>query len=129
MFKEIFNLKSILLYLSIFVLTSLASICLFALCLLLFEIDLGYATLFATISLAIGVFFTSYFLAKSTKEKGCLIGFALGLFVFIMTLIISLFADDFSLSLNTLFRFIIYILTGCCGGIISVNKVNRKKYF
>lgn len=129
MFKENFSLNRILLYLGVFILSSIVSIVLFAVILLFLEIDLSYATLFATISLAIGIFFTSFIVAKTTKEKGCLIGSAFGGFVFIITLIISLFSDSSSVSLNILFRFIIYILSGCCGGIFGVNKASRKKYF
>ncbi len=129
MLKEVFALKGILLYLGVFLFSSLASVILFAAAMLFLEIDFSYATLFATISVAIGVLLTSFFVAKKSKQKGFLIGFITGISIFVLFTLSSLFTSDSHFTLNTLFRLIIYILSGSCGGIIAVNKANKKKYF
>ncbi len=129
MFKEVFSLKNVILYLGIFLLSSLFSILLFAFAMLFLEIDFSFATLFGTISVAFGVFLTSFCVAKKTKEKGFLIGFVLAVGAFVIITLATLFIGNSAFTLNTLFRLIIYLLSGCCGGIIAVNKANKKKYF
>ncbi len=129
MFKEVFSLKSVLLYFAIFILSSLVSIFLFAALMLFLEIDFSYATLFGTISVAFGLFITSFCIAKKTKEKGFLIGFVLSVSIFVLITLITLLIGNSAFTLNSVFRLIIYLLSGCCGGIIAVNKASKKKYF
>lgn len=106
---------------------SLISMLCFAAVLLLFNIDRAYAAPFATISVAIGCFVASQHTAKKIGDKGYIIGLIIGIIVFVIITIISLFAGN-SFSLNTLFHFIIMVLSSIVGGIIGVNKNKHKKY-
>ena len=109
------------------VLASLLSMLVFAGILLIFDIDRTYATPFATISLAVGSFIASRYTAKKIGDKGYIIGFIIGIVVFVIITAISLALGN-KLSLNTLFHFIIIILSSLVGGITGVNQDRHKKY-
>ncbi len=109
------------------VLSSLAVMLIFAALLLFLNIDRTYATPFATISLAVGSFIASRYAAKKIGDKGYFIGLIIGLVVFIFITTLSLVFGN-GLSLNTLFHFIIIMLSSLVGGITGVNHDRHKKY-
>lgn len=92
------------------------------------ELDEIYSVIFATVSVACGCFTAAYIAAKSNKSKGFLIGAVTGGIVFVAVLLISLAADKGAIGINTLFHFIIFMLSGIVGGIIGVNKSQSTKY-
>ena len=108
------------------VLSSVAVMLGFAVALLLLDIDRAYATPFATISVAIGSIIASRYTAKKIGEKGYLVGFIIGAAVFLTITILSLVLGN-GLSVNTLFHFIIIILSSLVGGILGVNVNKHKK--
>lgn len=87
-----------------------------------------YSPLFATISTAMGTLFASMYLARKVGKKGLLIGGAVGITVFILIVIIALIFNNTSMGVNTLFRFIIIMLSSLIGGVIGVNKNTNPKY-
>lgn len=97
----------------------------FASILVLLDIDRAYATPFATISIAFGSFIASRIAARKIGDKGYFTGLIIGAVVFIVITAISLFLGN-SLSLNTLFHFIIIMLSSLAGGISGVNKKTKK---
>ena len=109
------------------VLSSLAAMLIFAAILLIFNIERKYSAPFATISVAVGCYIASSFTAKKIGDKGYIIGLILGSAVFIVITLISLFWGN-GLSINTLFHFIIIMLSSLVGGITGVNKDKHKKY-
>ncbi len=109
------------------VLSALASMMIFAVALLLLDIDRAYAAPFATLSLAIGSFFASRKTSKIIGDKGYITGLIVGLTVFVMITLLSLVMGN-GFSINTLFHFIIVTLSSLVGGIMGVNGKKRKKY-
>lgn len=109
------------------ILLTFVSMLVFSIVLLFLNIDRAYATPFATISIAIGSFIASRYTSKKIGDKGYLIGIIIGTVVFIVITLLSLIIGN-SLSLNTLFHFIIIILASTVGGITGVNQNNHKKY-
>ena len=99
----------------------------FSAVLLFFNIDRAYAAPFATISLAVGSFIASRYTAKKIGDKGYLVGLIIGVVVFVLITALSLILGN-NLSLNTLFHFIIIMLSAVVGGIMGVNQDKHKKY-
>ena len=105
---------------------SLAAMLLFATVLLFFGIDRAYAAPFATISVGAGSFFASKVAARKIGDKGYLTGLIVGMITFALITAVSLILGN-GLSLNTLFHFVIIMLASVSGGILGVNK-KQKKY-
>lgn len=109
------------------VLICLAAMIVFSAILLFLNIDRAYATPFATISVAVGCFIAARHTAKKIGDKGYLVGLIIGAVVFAVITALSLILGN-GLSLNTLFHFIIMMLSSLVGGIMGVNKNKHKKY-
>lgn len=126
--KDNHNKKIIYLYSAILgLISTFLSMMFFAALLLFLNIDRTYSVPFATISLAVGSFVASRFAAKKIGEKGYITGLIMGFVVFAFITVISLiFGNGFSL--NTLFHFIIILLSALTGGIVGVNTNKHKKY-
>ena len=103
-------------------------ILLFALVMYLSGAAFKYAPVFATLSVAIGCFAAAFFTAKRQGSRGLLIGAVIGGIAFILITLVSLIVNSGGITLNTLFHFIIIMLSSLIGGIIGVNKGNRHKY-
>jgi len=101
---------------------------LFSFLMLYAGLERSFAVPFATVSLGAGSFFAAFYAARKIKEKGYLIGLLTGLFVFITVVLISLLISKDSVTYNTLFHFIIIMLSSITGGILGVNFKNSKKY-
>ncbi len=97
-------------------------ICIFAVIMLLANIDRMYASLFATLSVSAGSFVSAFFVAKRTKLKGIISGLLTGICYFVVIAIISLAVDGAGFTSNTLFHLIIILLSSAIGGIIGANK-------
>ena len=123
--------NNIFLYIKAFILemfvTSI-SIAIFALIIYFTESGFEYAPIFATISIAIGSFLAAYYTAKKINNKGFLVGLFVGIITFILITVISLIIDQGTVTINTLFHFIIILLSSMIGGIIGVNKSQNKKF-
>ncbi len=109
------------------VFSTLIAMLIFAAVLLFFNIDRAYAVPFATISIAVGSFIASRITAKKIGERGYLTGLIIGVVVFLIITVLALIMGN-SLSLNTLFHFIIIMLSSLVGGITGVNAKMQKKY-
>ena len=92
------------------------------------ELNKIYSVIFATVSVASGSFAAAYNAAKRNKSKGFLIGVVVGLITFVAVTLISLVVDKGAVSMNTLFHFVIFLLSGIVGGIMGVNKAINQKY-
>ena len=91
------------------VLSCLAMMLIFSAVLLCFNIDRKFAAPFATISVAIGSYISSRITAKKIGDKGYMIGLIIGSVIFVVITVLSIIVGN-SLSLNTLFHFIIIML-------------------
>lgn len=117
-------LKALLLGVAVTFITML----LFAALMLWCNIPQGYTTALATVSVAIGSFFAAFYSARKINSKGYKIGFIAGVITFLIVTLISLFMSDNGITYNTLFHFIIIIISSLIGGIWGVNFKRDKKY-
>ena len=92
----------------------------------LFNLNKVLSTIFATVSVSFGALIASFFTAKKLQNKGYLIGGAVGISTFIIITLISFVMDDGGITFNTLFHFIIIMLSSLIGGICGVNKQGKK---
>ena len=102
-------------------------IAMFAAIMLIANADRVYASLFATLSVAAGAFFSSLYVAKRVSIKGILSGLIAGLCYFLVITAVSLAADGSGLTLNSLFHFVIIILSSAIGGIVGANRKRAGK--
>ena len=87
-----------------------------------------YAPVFATVSVAIGSLTAAFFTAKKRGSHGLIIGAVIGGITFILITLISLIINRGGVTVNTLFHFIIIMLSSLIGGVIGVNKGKSHKY-
>ena len=105
---------------------SLILISLFSFVMYFLELDKSLSVIFATLSIAISSLVTSFFISKEIGNKGYITGFVIGITTFILITLISFIVDKGTVSLNTLFHFIIILLSSMIGGILGVNKKPKK---
>ena len=120
--------KNIILSVIFGLVVTTAFIIIFAALMYFLELDKSYSVVLATVSVACGCFATAYILAKKNKSKGFLSGMAVGGVAFALILLISLIADKGAVGINTLFHFIIFMLSGIIGGVMGINKAESTKY-
>lgn len=120
--KWIFIIKTAL----VLVAFSAVIMAIFAAIMYFFELDKNYSPLIATISVAIGCLVASYFASGKIGSKGYITGTIIGFATFVIVTIISLIIDQSSITSNTLFHFIIFILSSLIGGVSGVNKKPKK---
>lgn len=106
----------------------LISVLIFAAVMLVSESFFDYASIFATVAVAFGTFFATYYLSYKKGKKGLLNGLLVGGTTFLIFVIISFIVDDGAVTINTLFRLIIVLLASFIGGVLGVNKASNKKY-
>ncbi len=100
----------------------------FSAILLFGNIDRSFATPFATVSVAVGCFMAAFYTSNKIKDKGYVIGLIVGGITFAVITILSLIFGKNGLSVNTLFHFVIIMLSSLAGGIVGVNSKKSKKY-
>ena len=129
MFKDNYGKFSIniLIGIGIGMLITFVLLLLMAFLALFFDLTEGVLSPFATIALAIGTYFAAYISGKLIKEKSLFIGLIIGLIVFIVISIVSAIVSKNSLTLMSLFHFIVTVLSGVIGAIIGVNSANKRK--
>lgn len=110
------------------VLVTALAVTLFAFVMFLLEVGHGYASVFATVSVALGGFTASFYCALKKGSRGYLTGIAVGGITFSVITLISMLVNSGEMTLNTLFRFIIIVLSAVIGGIVGVNKSQSRKY-
>ena len=92
------------------------------------QLDRAYASAIATVCIAFGTLTAAYFAAKSIGEKGYAVGMLTALIFFIIVTVIGFAINGNNFSINTLFHFIIMLLSGLIGGILGVSKKQKRKY-
>ncbi len=91
--------------------------------------DLGesFATPFASLSLAAGGFTSGFVASKRLRRGGLVNGAVCGGVIFAVVLAVSLVADEGGITLNTLFNFIISLLSSVIGGVWGTGKKTKFK--
>ena len=78
--------------------------------------------------MAAGSLSAAFYAARKNGSKGYLIGRLVGIITFLLVTIISLIVSGGVLSSNTLFRFVIIVISSLIGGILGINIRREKKY-
>ncbi len=86
----------------------------------------SFATPFASVAVALGALFSAFFASKKLKRGGLVNGLICGGAIFLISAAISLGVDAGSLTLNTLFNFVIIMLSALIGGVWGVNQPTKK---
>jgi putative membrane protein (TIGR04086 family) len=94
---------------------------------LFLDLTEGVLSPLSTVALAIGTYFSAYISGKLIKEKSLFIGLIIGFIVFIIISIVSAIVSKSSLTLMSLFHFLVTVLSGVIGAIIGVNSANKRK--
>ena len=94
---------------------------------LLLDLSEGVLSPLSTVALAIGTYFSAYISGKVIKEKSLFIGLIIGFLIFIIISIVSAIVSKSSLTLISLFHFLVTVLSGVIGAIIGVNSANKRK--
>ncbi len=127
-FKTENKYKTYILSLVIGILITAALIGIFGVIMYLLELDKNLSPVLATVSLGFGTFAAAFVIGKKLKKRGILIGFLTGVTAFLLVTVISLAVDKGGITVNTLFHFIILLLSGLIGGISGVNNNKSRKY-
>ena len=106
---------------------TLILVAVFALIINLTDIDYKYAPVFGSVALGLGSLAGAMRHSAKKKSKGYLIGLAFGGATFLIVTLIGLILNGGGLTSNTLFHFIIIMLSSLSGGILGVN-MGGKKY-
>lgn len=86
----------------------------------------SFATPFASVAAALGSLFSAFLSSKRLKKGGLVNGLVCGSAIFIISAAIALGVDEGSLTLNTLFNFLIIMLSALIGGVWGVNQRTKK---
>lgn len=105
---------------------TLMLVAVFALIMNLTDMDYKYAPVFGSVAVGIGSLSGAMHHSAKKKSKGYLTGLAFGGATFLTVTLIGLILNGGGLTLNTLFHFIIIMLSSLSGGIIGVNKGGKK---
>lgn len=105
---------------------TLMLVAVFALIMNLTDMDYKYAPVFGSVAVGIGSLSGAMYHSAKKKSKGYLTGLAFGGASFLIVTLIGLILNGGGLTLNTLFHFIIIMLSSLSGGIIGVNKGGKK---
>ena len=87
------------------------------------NLDFSYETLSLYISAILGcsASFSGFVISKLNKQNGLFWGCFAGIVLLLFILILSVYFNTFSLSLNIFRRIIILLISGALGGILGVN--------
>lgn len=100
----------------------------FALVMLWFHVGRSFAAPFASVCVGAGAWVAAFCAARRISERGYLIGLIVGGIFFATVTLAALAVNRDGLSRNTLFHFIIVMLSALIGGVFGVNKNSSKKY-
>lgn len=95
---------------------------------LFLEADSSLAVPFATVSVAAGAFAAAFYAARKIGSRGYLTGLICGIATFLIVMLLSLMISKDSIGYNTLFHFIIIVISSLIGGILGINFRRDRKY-
>lgn len=80
----------------------------------------------STVALLIGSLLAGFLAAKSSKEKGMLLGGFCGFIIFVVIFVVSSMFQ-FEVGAKAVLKLAVCVLSGAIGGIIGVNKRNKRR--
>ncbi len=85
-----------------------------------------YASPLSSVAAAVGAGIGGYFAARRNKSKGLICGALVAVIMFLVFSVIGAVLGS-SITLMSLIRFVILLLSGVIGGILGVNKRDKRK--
>ncbi len=92
----------------------------------LLDINIMYASPISSICAAIGTFCGAYFAARRNTKKGIVNGLMVAAIIYVIISIVALFLDS-NFTVMSLIHLAVIVLSGCIGGIMGVNKTEKRK--
>ncbi len=92
----------------------------------LLDINIMYASPISSVCAAIGTFCGAYLAARKNKSKGIVNGLMVAAIIYILVSIVALILDD-DFTVMSLIHLAVIVLSGCIGGIMGVNKSEKRK--
>lgn len=92
----------------------------------LLGIDVMYSSPFASVCAAIGTFCGGYFAARKNKTKGIVNGIMVAAIIFILVSAVAMIIDN-NFTVMSFIHLAVITLAGCIGGIMGVNKNEKRK--
>ncbi len=124
--KEKIKILPIVISVGVQIAVTIMLVAVFALLINLADIDYKYAPVFGSVSVGLGSLAGAFWHSLKKKSKGYLTGLAFGGGTFIAVTLIGLILNGGGMTVNTLFHFVIIMLASLSGGIIGVNKGDKK---
>ncbi len=91
-----------------------------------FNISVKYASPIASVCAGFGTFIGAYFAARKNGVKGLINGLLVAAVIFVIVTIVSAFLND-QMTIMSLIHLAVIVLSGCIGGIMGVNKREKRK--
>ncbi|MDR1002620.1 MAG: TIGR04086 family membrane protein [Oscillospiraceae bacterium] len=76
---------------------------------------------------AVGCYIGTYVCVSIAKRRGILSGVIIGLSLFVILWIFSLFSADFGVGINSVLKLAVLLLSGCCAGYMAINGKSARK--
>ncbi len=92
----------------------------------LLDINVMYASPISSVCAAIGTFCGAYLAARKNKSKGIVNGLLVAAIIYVLISIVALILDD-NFTVMSLIHLAVIVLSGCIGGIMGVNKNEKRK--
>lgn len=92
----------------------------------LLDINIMYASPISSVCAAIGTFCGAYYAARKNKSKGIVNGLMIAAIIYVLVGVVALFMDS-NFTVMSLIHLAVIVLSGCIGGIMGVNKSEKRK--
>ena len=90
------------------------------------DINIMYASPISSVCAAIGTFCGGYFSARKNKSKGIVNGLLVAAIIYVLISIVALILDD-GFTVMSLIHLVVIVLSGGIGGIMGVNKNEKRR--
>lgn len=93
----------------------------------LLNIGSEFSSVLSSIAVALGGFIGAYFAARKNGSRGLINGAAVAAVMYIIISVVALFVNQGGVTLMSLIRGVILLLASGIGGIVAVNKQQKRK--
>lgn len=92
----------------------------------LLDVNIMYASPISSVCAAIGTFCGGYFAARKNKSKGVINGLLVAIIIYLLVSVVALILDS-NFTVMSLIHLAVIVLSGCIGGIMGVNKRDKRR--
>lgn len=92
-----------------------------------FDLDEIGVLIISLISMSTGAFVGGFIAAKINKQKGFLVGILNGIAFFILNTVLAFILNTDSMTIISVIKVILFVITSMIGGIIGVNYSRKRK--